>query len=137
MPLPSQLTFSSAVKLDLDPEINRMEPEALHNAVEQGARLVLFQYAISLIVITFRRNTAIRLVAPGQNPVVKGLPYTLFTLFLGWWGFPWGLIRTPQVLYFNLKGGTDVTDGVLAVLGLPPVNNSLPNQHSLAPPPLS
>ena len=135
MPLPSKLTFSSAVKLDLDPEISRMEPEALHSAVEQGARLVLFQYAISLIVITFRRNTAIRLVAPGQSPVMKGLPYTLFSFLLGWWGFPWGLIRTPQVLYFNLKGGTDVTDGVLAVLGLPPASRQVPNQQSLAPPP--
>jgi hypothetical protein len=134
MPLPSQLTFNSKVKLDLDPEISRMDPEALHNVVENGARLVLFQYVISVVILSFRRNTSIQLVAPGQSPVVKGMPFTLVSFLFGWWGFPWGLIYTPQVLYRNLKGGTDVTDGVLAVLGLPPVSNPAPNQHPLAPP---
>lgn len=27
----------------------------------------------------------------------------LSTFLLGWWGFPWGLIRTPQYIYLNLK----------------------------------
>ena len=137
MPIPNQLTFSSTVKIDLEPAISKMEPETLRNAVEQGARLVLFQYIISVVILTFRRNTSIQLVAPGQSPAMKALPYTLFSFLFGWWGFPWGLIRTPQVLYHNLKGGTDVTDGVLAVLGLPPVGNPVPNQHPLAPLPRS
>jgi hypothetical protein len=25
------------------------------------------------------------------------------TALLGWWGFPWGLIRTPQYIYLNFK----------------------------------
>ncbi len=25
------------------------------------------------------------------------------TALLGWWGFPWGLFKTPQYIYFNLK----------------------------------
>lgn len=29
---------------------------------------------------------------------------TLFSLFLGWWGFPWGLIMTPIQLGRNLIG---------------------------------
>lgn len=27
----------------------------------------------------------------------------LHTVLLGWWGFPWGLIKTPQYLYLNIK----------------------------------
>lgn len=26
------------------------------------------------------------------------------TALLGWWGFPWGIIRTPQAIALNLKG---------------------------------
>jgi hypothetical protein len=31
--------------------------------------------------------------------------YTLTSLLFGWWGFPWGLIYTPQAIYRNLCGG--------------------------------
>ncbi len=57
-----------------------------------------------------------------------GLPYTLLSLFIGWWGFPWGLVYTPMVLIQNLGGGNDVTAEVMSALGvsapppgLPPV----------------
>jgi hypothetical protein len=38
---------------------------------------------------------------------------------LGWWGFPWGFIYTPQVIAKNLQGGVDVTANVLASLPRP------------------
>jgi hypothetical protein len=28
---------------------------------------------------------------------------------MGWWGIPWGPIRSVQSLWTNLKGGVDVT----------------------------
>lgn len=31
---------------------------------------------------------------------------TLKTALLGWWGFPWGLIRTPMALFANVKKQT-------------------------------
>ena len=31
----------------------------------------------------------------------------------GWWGFPWGLIFTPQALYRNLCGGYRQSVGVI------------------------
>ena len=31
--------------------------------------------------------------------------HSLITLLLGWWGIPWGPIRTVQALYINLRGG--------------------------------
>ena len=27
----------------------------------------------------------------------------LTTALLGWWGFPWGLIKTPQYIYENVR----------------------------------
>jgi hypothetical protein len=37
------------------------------------------------------------------------MPWTLLTLVMGWWGIPWGPIRSVQSLWTNLKGGVDVT----------------------------
>jgi hypothetical protein len=48
--------------------------------------------------------------------VLQGLPYTLISLVLGWWGIPWGLIFTPAAIFTNLCGGKDVTQDVLATV---------------------
>jgi hypothetical protein len=86
----------------------------LKGELQRGARLVVFEYCVSVLIMTFKRSTDVHLVRPGENAVVKGLPWTLLSLLLGWWGFPWGLIYTPAALAKNLSGGRDVTDLVLA-----------------------
>lgn len=90
-----------------------MTDEALLAELQRGGKLVAYQYVISVLVVTFRRQSAVHFIPPGTSAVVRGLPYTLLTLLLGWWGIPWGLIRTPVALYQNLTGGTDLTDRVL------------------------
>jgi hypothetical protein len=35
----------------------------------------------------------------------RGVSTTLWSLLLGWWGFPWGPIRTLETLVVNLGGG--------------------------------
>ena len=93
-----------------------LTPEQLQAEVYRGGKFVYFPYVISIVVMTFRRGSDIHFIRAGENAVVKGLPYTLLSLFLGWWGFPWGLIRTPRALYTNLTGGKDVTQEVMASL---------------------
>jgi hypothetical protein len=84
--------------------------------IDQGARVVVFRYCISIVVITFRRSATV-LVRPGQSVKAAGLPYTLMSLALGWWGFPFGLIFTPIAIAQNLSGGTDVTGQMRAAAG--------------------
>ena len=36
---------------------------------------------------------------------------TVKTALLGWWGFPWGLIRTPQALVRNIKTAKKIKTG--------------------------
>ncbi len=114
-----------AVKIE---GIAGMSPDQIQREVERGARFVQFQYCVSALVITFRRNTSIYFVRGGESAAGKSLPWTLLSLVGGWWGFPWGLIYTPMVLYKNLSGGSDVTSGVL-----PYLFQSQPSQQ--APPP--
>jgi hypothetical protein len=74
-----------------------------------GYRLVFYEYCISLVFITLRRPSRLYRVPAGGWGVVRGLPYTLVTLLLGWWGIPWGFIYTPLVLWTNLSGGREIS----------------------------
>jgi hypothetical protein len=74
---------------------------------------VIYQYCLSLLVITFKRSSKIYFISHEENAVVKGLPFTLLSLLLGWWGIPWGPIYTIQSIWLNFKGGRDVTKEVL------------------------
>jgi hypothetical protein len=86
----------------------------LQAEIQQGGKFVMYQYCISLLVITFKRFSNIYFISHEQNAVVKGLPFTLLSLVLGWWGIPWGPIYTIQGVWINFSGGKDVTQEVLA-----------------------
>lgn len=86
----------------------------LQAEIAQGAKFVIYQFCISILVMTFKRSSNIFFISHDQNPVVKGLPYTLLSLVLGWWGIPWGPIYTIQSVVVNFQGGKDVTREVLA-----------------------
>jgi hypothetical protein len=89
----------------------------LEEEARNGCRFVCYEYCISVLVLTFRRRSDVFFLRPGESALSKGLPYTVLSLFLGWWGFPWGLIYTPMALATNLRGGKDVTYEVLDALG--------------------
>jgi hypothetical protein len=82
--------------------------------VQQGARFVIYQYCISVIVMSFKRFSSIHFIRPGQSAVGRGLGWSVLSLFLGWWGIPWGPIWTIHSLWVNFSGGRDVTNEVLA-----------------------
>ena len=86
----------------------------LQQEIQQGGKFVMYQYCISLLVITFKRSSNIYFISHEQNALIKGLSFTLLSLLLGWWGIPWGPIYTIQSIWINFKGGKDVTQQVLA-----------------------
>ena len=106
--------------IDLIQSTRGMSPQEVEFEVSRGARFILYQYAFSVVIMSFKRNSPVVFVKAGENPVTKSLPWTLLTFLVGWWGFPWGLIYTPQVIYKNLQGGTDVTPYVMRALQATP-----------------
>lgn len=125
-------------------EIKNIEGLTIDNVrdlVDQGARFVVFQYTISILVATFRRPTAIYFIRPDESAFGKHIGFTILTLVLGWWGFPWGPIYSIGSLVTNFSGGKDVTfeimDQIAARHGnrVPEGSNSgnpynLPNSNS-------
>ena len=85
----------------------------LQQELQQGGKFVIYQYCISILILTFRRSSNVYFIRHEENAVVKGLPFTLLSLVLGWWGIPWGPIYTVQSIWVNFKGGKDVTKEVL------------------------
>jgi hypothetical protein len=85
--------------------------------IAQGGKFVVFQYVISIIVLTFMRPSKVHYIKSTENAAKKGLKFTLITAFLGWWGIPWGPIRSVQAIRTNAKGGKDITSEVIARLG--------------------
>lgn len=82
--------------------------------LKRGARFVIFEYAISVLVLTFKRPSDIHFIRKGEGTFGKSIGCTLVTLLLGWWGIPWGPIYSIAALITNLGGGKDVTGEVLA-----------------------
>lgn len=86
----------------------------LQMELKQGGKFVVYQYCISILVMTFRRSSGIYFIRSGESTVVKGLPFTLLALLFGWWGIPWGPIYTITSIWTNFNGGKDVTQEVIA-----------------------
>lgn len=84
----------------------------LNTFIDQGGRFVMYQYTISVLVMTYRRSSDIYFIRPGESGAIKGLGYTFLTVLLGWWGIPWGPIYSISSLYTNLSGGKNITEEV-------------------------
>jgi hypothetical protein len=103
-----------------------MSANQLNFELERGGRFVLFQYTISVIVMTFRRSSDIYFIRSGQGTIEKSIPFTLLTLAAGWWGIPWGPIFSVESLATNFRGGKNVTKEVVATLNKPAATSAVP-----------
>jgi hypothetical protein len=89
--------------------IEGMSADRLQFEIQRGGKFVFYQYAISVLVMSFRRSSDVYFIPAGESAITKGLPWSLISLVAGWWGIPWGPIFTIQSLVTNFKGGKDVT----------------------------
>jgi hypothetical protein len=89
--------------------IEGMSPDEIRFELQRGAKFVFFYYAVSVLVMSFRRASPVYFIRSGESALGKGLPWAVLTLVAGWWGIPWGPIYTVQSLVVNFKGGKDVT----------------------------
>jgi len=96
--------------------LGNMSPDQLRFEIQRGAKLVRYQYCVSLLVITFRRSSEVCYIPAGESAISRGLPWTLITLVAGWWGIPWGPIFSIQSLITNFKGGKDLTADIGAAM---------------------
>jgi hypothetical protein len=90
--------------------------EELRTRLAAGARCVRFEFCLSLLFVTVRRQSPVYLTFSWHQRYLRGLGYSALALLLGLWGVPWGLIWTPWAIWVNTTGGADCTHEVLAWL---------------------
>jgi uncharacterized membrane protein len=96
--------------------IDGLSAEDLQREAMQGGKFIYYSFTVSLIVVTFKRTSGVYLVRNQENGVAKGLPFTLLSIFFGWWGIPYGPKYTIEAIRTNIKGGKDVTDEIMATI---------------------
>jgi hypothetical protein len=101
--------------------IDGMSPQEISFEINRGGKFVVYRYCFSAAFHTVTYGTDIYFIRPGESRIRKGLPCSLFTLLLGWWGI-WGPIYTVRFLWTNFHGGEDVTAAVAGAMGLRDVN---------------
>jgi len=104
--------------------IEGLTTDQINFELQRGGRFVIFQYAVSVLVMSFRRPSSVHFIRAGENTILKSIGFTLLTLVAGWWGIPWGPIYTIQSLTTNLRGGKDVTKQVVDAMNTPTPNAS-------------
>ena len=90
--------------------------DQINRELDHGAKFVVFQYTISIIVMTFRQSSDVYFVRAGENGAFKGIGFSLITLLFGWWGIPWGPIYSIGSLFNNFRGGKNVTKEILTAI---------------------
>lgn len=93
--------------------IENLSNAQIDEELRKGAKFVVFQYCISVLVMSFKRSSDVHFVRAGESTLGKAAPWCLASLLVGWWGIPWGPIWTIGTVAKNLAGGTDVTAQVL------------------------
>lgn len=94
--------------------IETMTVQEVNHEVRRGGRFVYYQYCVSIVVASARHSSSIYFIRGGCSATMRGLPFTLVSFFLGWWGIPHGLVWTIKTLATNLSGGIDVTGTVIS-----------------------
>ncbi|AFY55574.1 hypothetical protein Riv7116_3099 [Rivularia sp. PCC 7116] len=101
--------------------LDNLTVEEVNKELANGAKFVVFLYCFSLIVVTFKRSSSIYFIKAGEGTFKHSIKFTVMSIFLGWWGIPWGIIYTVQALVTNLQGGRDMTQQVMSALRQQPV----------------
>jgi hypothetical protein len=101
-----------------DREALRRQTEAapLWYDLKNGKRFVVYQYAVSMIVISTLRVSPYEVLGPADSRFVRGLKYSAMSLLAGWWSIPHGPIFTIVSIVRNCRGGIDLTPAVRAAL---------------------
>lgn len=94
------------------PPAPAIPPAEVWDRLADGAIAVRYEYCVSLLACSLRFRSRVHLLDTWEGRYIRGVPYSLLSLLLGWWGLPWGPVLTLRACWVNSCGGIDVTDEV-------------------------
>jgi hypothetical protein len=99
-----------------------MTRQELSFELNRGGRFVIYRFCVSVVIVTIWESSNVYFLRAGESRISKGVRWSMLSLVMGWWGIPWGPIRTIHSLWVNFHGGEDVTGEVASMLEIPDVN---------------
>lgn len=94
-------------------ELEMQSKRWVADEIKNGGRFVIYPFTISIIIMTFKKNSGVYFLRDGESPLKHGWIWMLISFVLGWWGFPYGPIYTIESLndcYYGVNVTTDVLD---------------------------
>jgi hypothetical protein len=104
--------------IDHEPEIFAGGARFGQVLITPHTRIRRMKVCLSVLILTTWAPTGP--VIEGRDSVfAAAFTASVFTFLFGWWGFPWGPIRTLDALICNLRGGetTDVSTWLAQKMG--------------------
>ena len=89
--------------------LDNLSDAEISQEMAKGGKFVIFEYAISLLIVTFKRSSDVYFIKAGESTFKYSILFTLVTIVFGWWGIPWGPIYSIGSILTNVSGGKDVT----------------------------
>src|SRR3954463_1041671 len=85
---------------------NRAEPE---QCAQPDGRVkdVVFACCVSCGILTWVYWSKPYRISSRSQGFLRGSPYSVMTLLLGWWGLPWGVVLSPRAVWTNCTGGVE------------------------------
>ena len=87
-----------------EPQYFRDAP-VFDKSISKKTTLRSFKVVTSALFVTSMDDLGMEL----RTGIWAGIFATTWTLLFGWWGFPWGPIRTVQALAHNVSGGKTIS----------------------------
>jgi len=81
--------------------------------LRRGGRFVVYEYCISVMILTLKQPTNVRFLRAGESGFCRGFICSVVSCIFGWWGIPWGPVYTILAIIHNTAGGLDVTEQIL------------------------
>lgn len=89
--------------------------EYLGSPINMGTRLVRYRYCFSYFIATSTRSSGLYIIG-SRKALGARIVCILTTFFAGWWGIPWGPIKSVQCLFADIAKNGDLADTVGGIL---------------------
>jgi len=78
---------------------------------------VIFEYTLSPFLRTYQRSSHVYFIRAGQTCAWHAFGFGLLSVLAGLWCLPYGPGSVLEAVMINARGGTDVTEELLSMLG--------------------
>ncbi len=102
-------TFSEWLKTNIDSFTNQQALVYNGKQITKDTELVEYEMVLSILFLFTFIFPSGKMIPEYHNTTFFRVLFGCISAVCGWWCIPWGIMATPRVLYWNIKGGKKYT----------------------------